>query len=105
MEIGAHNLPEEAGPLRPIVLRLLGVVEEKARLLERVHPYRRSPRPVYTHCCSSTKLARRTTPGSVDGDTHDHLLLICPQYSAAGHREPARKGTQRACSQLPSRGK
>ena len=36
MEIDAHNLPEEAGLLRQIVLQLLGVVEEKDRLLERV---------------------------------------------------------------------
>jgi transposase len=36
MEIDAHNLPEEAGILRQIVLQLLGVVEEKDRLLERV---------------------------------------------------------------------
>ena len=36
MAIDAHNLPEEAGLLRQIVLQLLGVVEEKDRLLERV---------------------------------------------------------------------
>jgi hypothetical protein len=36
MEIDAHNLPEEAGLLRQIVLQLLGVVDEKDRLLERV---------------------------------------------------------------------
>jgi hypothetical protein len=29
MEIDAHNLPEEAGLLRQIVLQLLGVVDEK----------------------------------------------------------------------------
>jgi hypothetical protein len=33
MEIDAHNLPEEAGLLRQIVLQLLGVVDEKDRLL------------------------------------------------------------------------
>jgi transposase len=36
MEIDPHNLPAEAGILRQIVLQLLGVVEEKDRLLERV---------------------------------------------------------------------
>ncbi len=36
MEIDPHNLPKEAGILRQIVLQLLGVVEEKDRLLERV---------------------------------------------------------------------
>jgi hypothetical protein len=36
MEIDPHNLPEDAGILRQIVLQLLGVVEDKDRLLERV---------------------------------------------------------------------
>src|SRR5271166_3751318 len=36
MDIDPHNLPEEASLLRQIVLQLLGVVEEKDRLLERV---------------------------------------------------------------------
>jgi transposase len=36
MEIDPNHLPEEAGILRQIVLQLLGVVEEKDRLLERV---------------------------------------------------------------------
>jgi transposase len=36
MKIDPHHLPEEAGLLRQIVLQLLGVVEEKDRLLERV---------------------------------------------------------------------
>jgi len=36
MEIDPHNLPEDAGILRQIVLQLLGMVEDKDRLLERV---------------------------------------------------------------------
>src|ERR1035441_5823897 len=36
MDIDPHTLPEEASLLRQIVLQLLGVVEEKDRLLERV---------------------------------------------------------------------
>lgn len=36
MDIDPHNLPDEAGLLRQIVLQLLGLVEEKDRLLERL---------------------------------------------------------------------
>jgi hypothetical protein len=82
MEIDAHNLPEEAGLLRQIVLQLLGVVEEKDRLLERVQHQ------------SQQLLRQRYGPKRERIDENQLFLFAAQIIAAARQAKAAEPGAQ-----------
>lgn len=81
MEIDAHNLPEEAGLLRQIVLQLLGVVDEKDRLLERVQH-------------QLQQLLRQRYGPKRERVDENQLFLFAAQIIAAAQAKAAEPGAQ-----------
>ena len=81
MEIDALNLPEEAGLLRQIVLQLLGVVDEKDRLLERVQH-------------QLQQLLRQRYGPKRERVDENQLFLFAAQIIAAAQAKAAEPGAQ-----------